>query len=65
MDVEPPSKPGGTSPRASSTSPSTKARACPSKDFRVSADPTITAVRCQDKPVSGQPKTVRVKPGLV
>eukprot|EP00969_Alexandrium_andersonii_P166195 7343547-Alexandrium_andersonii.AAC.1 len=66
MDVEPPSKPRGTSPRASSSSPSAKARACPStKDHRVVSDPSFPSIRYQDKPASGQPKKVRVKPGLV
>eukprot|EP00969_Alexandrium_andersonii_P189975 8394174-Alexandrium_andersonii.AAC.1 len=68
MEVDPPSRPRGTSPRASPTSPSAAVRACPPKDFRVSADPTLTAVRYNDKSDSSQlkqVKQVRVLPGLV
>eukprot|EP00969_Alexandrium_andersonii_P167606 7409192-Alexandrium_andersonii.AAC.1 len=59
MEVDPPSKPRGTSPRASSTSPSTTARACASRDIRVSADPALTAVRYRDTSESSQLKQAK------
>eukprot|EP00969_Alexandrium_andersonii_P147440 6519578-Alexandrium_andersonii.AAC.1 len=69
MEVEPPSRPRGTtSPRASSTSPSTSARACASKDVRASVDPTLTSVRYHDAPeasLTKKAKQVRVSSNLV